>query len=295
MLLGAFMRSDAFSRCHPAVNFIFFAGAIGFGVVIQHPAYILLGFLCAGAYACLLSPEKGLKTLLMLLPVVAFISLINPLFNHQGEHVLFTLFSNPWTLEAMVYGLAVGGIFAVMMLWFFCYSAVMTSDKFLCLFGSRIPALSLLLTMVLRMVPALTRKGRQFLHARRCLGKGAGEGSSFREKLTDGMGIVSAMTDWALEGSIVTADSMAARGYGSARRTSFRLYRFTRRDALLTAVMAALAVCVIAFGGTDAAYTPVFTADSPTWALAAYAAFLLIPMILNGKEALLWHISRSKI
>ena len=73
------------------------------------------------------------------------------------------------------------------------------------------------------------------------------------------------------------------------------LYRFTRRDALLTAVMAALAVCVIAFGGTGAAYTPVFTADSPTWALAAYAAFLLIPMILNGKEALLWHISRSKI
>ena len=31
-------RYDGFSDCHPAVNFLFFVGAIGFGVVIQHPA-----------------------------------------------------------------------------------------------------------------------------------------------------------------------------------------------------------------------------------------------------------------
>ena len=34
-------RYDGFSDCHPAVNFLFFVGAIGFGVVIQHPAYVL--------------------------------------------------------------------------------------------------------------------------------------------------------------------------------------------------------------------------------------------------------------
>ena len=72
------MRSDAFSKCHPLVNFIFFVGAIGFGVVIQHPAYIAVGVLCAGCYACLLSPRKGWKTVLGLVPVVLFVAAINP-------------------------------------------------------------------------------------------------------------------------------------------------------------------------------------------------------------------------
>ena len=34
------MSTDVFSKRHPMVNFIFFLGAIGFGVVIQHPTYL---------------------------------------------------------------------------------------------------------------------------------------------------------------------------------------------------------------------------------------------------------------
>ena len=41
------MERDAFSRYHPAVNFIWFAGAIGFGVVLQHPAYLLAALCCS--------------------------------------------------------------------------------------------------------------------------------------------------------------------------------------------------------------------------------------------------------
>ena len=289
------MRSDAFSKCHPLVNFIFFVGAIGFGVVIQHPAYIAVGVLCAGCYACLLSPRKGWKTVLGLVPVVLFVAAINPLFNHAGEKVLFFLFGNPYTVEALVHGLAVGGIFAVMMLWFFCYSAVLTSDKFMCRFGSLSPALSLLLTMVLRLIPNLAGKARQLLGARKSIGKGAGDASSKKEKLSDGMNILSALTDWALEGSIVTADSMRARGYGSAKRTSFRIYRFTLRDLVLLAAIFGLAAAILILGGTNAAYTPAFSADTPTWGLAAYGLLLLIPILLDGKEALAWRISRSKI
>ena len=42
------MTHDAFSRCHPAVNFLFFVAAIGCGMVIQHPAYILAGVVSGG-------------------------------------------------------------------------------------------------------------------------------------------------------------------------------------------------------------------------------------------------------
>ena len=54
------MGTDAFSKRHPLVNFLFFAGAIGFGVVIQHPAYIGCSILSAMLYLILLKGRKGL-------------------------------------------------------------------------------------------------------------------------------------------------------------------------------------------------------------------------------------------
>ena len=179
------MNRDAFSRCHPLVNFLFFLGAIGFGVVIQHPIYIAASAAAAGAYYLLLQPKTGWKLVAGMVPMFVFITAINPFFNTQGQQVLFMAFGRPYCLEALYYGMAVAGIFVVMMLWFACYSLVLTSDKFMCLFGSRIPALSLLLTMVLRMIPNLMRKARQLLGSRRSIGKGAAKESSRREKLQD--------------------------------------------------------------------------------------------------------------
>ena len=288
-------KRDAFSQCHPLVNFLFFVGAIGFGVVIQHPAYIALGCLGAAAYYLLLIPGKAWKTVVAMVPVFIFVAAINPLFNHEGEYILFLAFGNPYTLEALCYGMAVAGILVVMLLWFCSYSLVLTSDKFICLFGSVIPSLSLLLTMVLRMIPSLVRKAKMISGSRDAIGKGLAANAKNKEKLQNGAAVLSSLTDWALEGSVVTADSMRARGYGTARRTSFMIYRMTARDICLLGVMLLLAAATIFFGGFDAAYTPALSIAPVTWGLAAYGLFLGLPIILNVKEAITWHISISRI
>ena len=286
---------DAFSKCHPAVNFLFFVGAIAFGVLIQHPVYLAAGILCGCVYYLLLNGRKGGKLLLALLPLFLFLTFINPLFNTRGDTVLFLFFGKPYTLEALIYGAVVAGIFVDMILWFGCYNKVLTSDKFTSLFGNLIPALSLLLVMVLRLIPSFIRKARQITGARSSIGKGAGETSTGREKVMDGMTILSALTDWALEGSVVTADSMRARGYGAARRTSFRIYRMTSRDWELLGLSLVLAVIVILAGGTAAAYTPELYIAPFSWGFVAYCAYLLIPTALHIKEAFQWHILRSRI
>ena len=288
-------KRDAFSQCHPLVNFLFFVGAIGFGVVIQHPAYIALGCLGAAAYYLWLLPGKAWKTVLGMVPVFLFVAAINPLFNHEGEQVLFLVFGNPYTLEALCYGMAVAGILVVMLLWFCSYSLVLTSDKFICLFGSVIPSLSLLLTMVLRMIPSLVRKAKAITGSRDAIGKGLAVNAKNKEKLQNGAAVLSALTDWALEGSVITADSMRSRGYGTARRTSFMIYRLTGRDYVLLAAMLLLAAATLFFGGFDAAYTPALSVFPVTWGLAAYGLFLGLPIILNVKEAIAWHISISRI
>ena len=290
-----FLCRDAFSKCHPLTNFVYLAFAIGFCVVIQHPMYLCASCVGASVYYLLLNGRKGMKILLGLLPVFIFLSGVNPLFNTYGQHVLFYVFGRPYTLEALWYGMVIAGMFVAMMLWFGCYSAVLTSDKFVCLFGKLIPSLSLLLVMVLRMIPNLMRKARQITGARKCIGKGAGETSRLLEKVEDGMNVLSALTDWALEGSIVTADSMRARGYSSAKRTSFQLYRMTPMDWSLLTVSAVLAILVVFAGGTEASFTPVLDIAPVNWGFGAYCVFLLIPPLMHIKEAIQWHISISRI
>ena len=289
---------DAFSKYHPAVNFLFFVGAIGMSVVIQHPAYLLAGIVTGAIYYLLLHGRKGWKTILGLLPMFVVLTGINPLFNLLGATPLFYLGSRPYTLEAMLYGAVIAGMFVIMMLWFGCYNKVLTSDKFTSLFGSLIPAVSLVLVMVFRMVPNFIRKTHQIIGARKSIGKGLGENAATKEKLQDGGTVLGALTSWALEGSVVTGDSMRARGYGTAKRSSFMIYRMTKTDWSLLGVMLGLMGGVIAAacaGQFSAIFVPSVELAPVSWGLAAYTCYLLIPSALHVKEAIQWHISRSKI
>lgn len=292
---GVFLSNDAFSKCHPLTNFIFFLCAIGFAAVVQHPAYLAAGCLWGGIYYVLLKGKKGLAFLLALIPLFFLLSMFNSLFNTMGKTVLFVLFGHPFSLEALCHGMAVSGILIAMLIWFGCYSVVLTSDKFVCLFGSLIPSLSLLLVMILRLIPNLMRRGAQILDVRRSIGKGAGEGSGTKEKLLDGMNVLSAMTDWALEGGIVTADSMRSRGYGCAKRTSFQLYRITAQDVFLLILMALLVTMTLLSNGTAAQFTPSMEITPINGGFYTYCLLLAIPTILQGKETLQWHISISRI
>ena len=165
---------DVFSRCHPAVNFLFFVAAIVLTVVLFHPAYLLVSLLCGAGYYAVLRRKRCGKTFLFLLCAMVLVAAVNPLFNTLGQTQLFTLFGRPYTWEALCYGGCTGLMFAAVSLWFLCGGIVMTSDKFTSLFGAVIPAISLVLVMVLRLVPAYWRKGRQIAGARRCIGRSAG-------------------------------------------------------------------------------------------------------------------------
>ena len=292
------IMTDAFSKCHPAVNFLFFAGAIGASAMILHPAYLLAGVLTGAAYCLLLNGHRGWKMILGFIPFFLFLTAINPLFNTYGETPLFYLLDRPYTLEALCYGAALAASFIQMILWFGCYNKVLTGDKFTSLFGNLIPSLSLLLVMVFRMVPNLMRKAVQFTGARKSIGKGAGENAAIKEKLSDSMTVLGALTSWALEGSVVTGDSMRSRGYGAAKRSSFMIYRMTAADRCLLSLMPVLLAGIIAaacYGQTAATYTPDFLIAPLSWGIVPYTIYLLIPIALHTKEAIRWHISKSRL
>lgn len=295
------MTNSGFSSYHPAVNFLFFAAVLLFSMFFLHPVFFGISFVCSLAYAVRLNGVRAVKfSLLGLLPMMLLVALINPAFNHDGVTVLVYVNDNPITLEAVCYGLAAAVMFASVLLWFSCYNAVMTSDKFLSLFGRVIPALSMLLSMCLRFVPRFKAQARVIAQAQRCVGRDPGAGSLLR-RAKNGMQILSILTTWALENAVDTADSMKARGYGLKGRTSFSLYRFDRRDT--AAFLGLLSLLVLVFAGAalgenSMQYFPRLVQKEVTGLsaviYAGYALLCLTPLILDGKEALKWRRLLSK-
>ena len=292
------MQQDAFGRCHPVVNILFYIGAIVLSAVVQHPVFLAAALVCGGAYYLLLAGKKAAGQMALLLPFGLLIALVNPVFNTRGQTVLFMLFGRPYTAQALLYGAIVAGILLAMLIWFGSYNRIMTGDKFTSLFANLAPSISLLLVMIFRLVPNLLRKISQIAGARRSIGKGAGEGAGTREKLKDGTTVLSAVTTWALEGSLVTGDSMRSRGYGCGKRSSFQIYWMTLREWVLLALELLLLGAVItggALGQFTAEFLPVYKAAPLSWGLAAYCAFLLIPIALHLWDAITWRLAVRKV
>ena len=248
---------DAFSRCHPSINFFYFVLVLGFTMFVQHPAFLVISFVSATAYGIwLCGAAKILKiNFLFTLPMLVIVALLNPLFNHYGVTPLLYLESsgNTVTLEAMVYGVVLGCVLFIVMLWFACYNRVMTSDKFIYLFGRIIPAISLLLSMALRFVPHFAAQLKVIRNGQKCVGMDVKDGN-LREKARHGLNILSILVTWALENAIETADSMRSRGYGLKGRTAFSIYRFTGRDRFLLGWLGALAAVCLYGCGRGAAF-----------------------------------------
>ena len=171
MRSGINMKRDAFSDCHPAVNFLFYIGALVMGMCFVHPAFLFCSLVLAFAYYAEVK-KGGIRFSLGMLGILAVVAVINPVFNTQGETVLFTwLGDRPYTLEALCYGIATGAMLVTILTWFATYHEVMTSDKFLYCFGRFAPSVTLILTMVLRLVPSFQKRSDQIAGARRCIGK----------------------------------------------------------------------------------------------------------------------------
>ena len=125
----------------------------------MHPVFLGISLVGSIAYSMLLNGRRAVKfNFFYMIPMLLLIALINPIFSHEGATVLFYFQDTSITLESLLYGIAAAVMFVSVIIWFSCYNAVMTSDKFIYLFGKAIPSLSLIFSMVLRFIPMLKER-----------------------------------------------------------------------------------------------------------------------------------------
>ncbi len=289
-------NKDTFSGCHPVVNFLFFALVLVFAMIITHPIFLGISLVSAITYCVWLKGKKGvLFTVKYMLPLAMLTAVLNPTFSHEGVTILLYLPSgNPLTLESILFGLGAAGMLIAVILWFSCYSEVMTSDKFVYLFGRVIPALSLVLSMTLRFVPKFNAQIKVVAESQRSIGRSTSDGGLIR-RLRNGVTIFSIMVTWSLENAIETADSMRGRGYGLPGRTAFSIYRFDERDKT---VLTWLLFCGVFLGagaiagGMSWRYYPstkgVEINLMTVLFMVGYLALCMTPVILNIAADIKW-------
>jgi len=290
------MHRDSFSGYHPILNFIFFALVLVVSMFVMHPVYLGVSFAGALLYALKLQGKKALGfSLKFMLPMMLIAALVNAAFNHQGATILLYLPSgNPLTLESILHGLNMALMLGAVMLWFVCFSAVITSDKFVYLFGRIIPALSLILSMILRFVPAFMAQFRSVSEAQRCVGRDISTGK-LTTRIRNAITVFSIMVTWCLENAIETADSMKSRGYGLPGRTAYSIYRFDKRDkkTLLWLIFCTLGLLVGGLlGGMAFRFYPTIRGAGLTlWTLIPAGIFLalcLTPVFMDLWEVRKW-------
>lgn len=290
----------ALDDLHPLCLLIYFVCAMLPAMLSLHP--LLLCSSLAGSMALLLMRGNfgRLRTHALYCLLLAMAALINPLFYHDGVTVLLFINSRPFTLEALLYGLAAGGMILCSIYWFRSFSHLMTSDQLLYLMGRLSPHLALITAMALRFVPLFSQQARRIHTAQQGLGLYRDE--NFPDALRGRVREFSILTTWALENGVTTADSMAARGYGTGRRTSYCIYRFGGHDALYlgaTLLLAAPTFIALFTGALSYSYYPALSPLHSTFlghiSLIAYAALCFLPTLMEGGNRIRWRCLRSAI
>lgn len=286
---------------HPLVASVYFLSVILIAVFIWNPVIQLITIICGIAYSVILtSPRACLSSLKLYIPMFLLITAINPLFSKEGETVLFFLNDSPITLEAFFYGAAIASAVIGVAFICKCMNEVITEDKLIYLFAKNFPRLSLALSSSLRFIPLLKRQARQISRAQR--GVGLYSSNSYTDKAGAAAAVFSVVITRGLEGALDASASMNARGYGTKKRSSFTIFRFTYRDALFLlfiTVLIGILLTSIALGYADFNYYPVISSpDTSAPALIMYAAYFILaflPIIIELKEYIKWKSCVSKI
>ena len=282
------MAKGLFATYHPAVCMLFFLAAICFSFCSMQPMYIIITCVMAGVYVVFLKGGRALaRSFLLFVPLVAFIAILNALFNSTGATVIWRYGILNVTLEGLFYGLVIAGMLIAVLLWFSCYNEVMTEDKFTYLFGRAVPTLSLMVSMVSRWVPRMASRGRSIYDSQEALI--GGYDTTKRGAISRGLRMATVLAGLGMEDSIQTSDSMRARGYGTARRTSYARYRWHARERVVLVVLIVLAVVnavgmVMGTMGFDY-YPTIVGLRFVWWGYATYALMLALPLLVELERA----------
>ena len=286
---------DRFSRMHPVLEFTFFICAFLLSVSLSNPIFVLPALVLGIVYDFMLRGREAFSVFKLTLAIVFVVSLFNFIFAHYGVTLLFQIKDTRFTFEALFYGIYQGVMLSAMLIWFGIFSGNVDSEKVIYIFRFA-PKCALIFSMVLGFIPRFRTKLDDIRSARLglCGGKRV---DGKKARLKDGINDLSALVTYSLESSIITSDSMQARGY-NPHAVRYSRYKMTAGDIILTAftlfvfiyVMYAKISGRITFIMNPEIYSKTFDIS----AMVLYCMLFFLPIAVDLFEEIRWKISALK-
>ncbi|MBQ6380104.1 MAG: hypothetical protein IJJ41_00695 [Clostridia bacterium] len=259
------MKKLHFTALHPGAFLIYFTELL-ITCFYSEIAGLAVIFVFLFAFSLL---QKKARMILWALPLALFMLVLNPIFYHGGQTVLFTLWDFNFTWEAIENGIYSALLILCTMLAFSMLGTGLGEERFLYIFGRFFPKTALMVSMIFKHFDLLGKSYTQTKNMAKMNGIYDNDKSLWQKLKTNSV-IFEAFTGAALEGSIDTALSLSAKGYYSKKKTRITSYRFHVSDFVFIAVTTTIFVFVF--------FKPLYIC------LPATAVLFLIPILLGRSE-----------
>lgn len=285
---------DRFSKTHPTFQFVFFVCVFVLIVSVYNPVFAGTSLLCGVLYDFILRRKETFKSLGFVLAIILVVSLFNMLFAHYGVDVLFTIKGVEFTFQSLFYGVYQGVMLGAFLVWFGLFSRIVDSEKVIYLFRFA-PKLALLFSMVLGFIPRFTKKLNDIEDAQ--LGLNPKEYQTKKERFKQGVSNLSALVTYSFESSVITSNSMEARGY-SPKAVRPSRYKMKAVDVVLIVATLGLSAYVIyskVSEKTSFVFEPKTYFESfDVLAVILFTVLCLAPVIIDLVEGIKWKLSAQK-
>ncbi|MGZ8632738.1 MAG: energy-coupling factor transporter transmembrane component T family protein [Solirubrobacteraceae bacterium] len=211
-------------------------------LAFEHP--LVLGAVAASALCAAAAAGVGrevARSARYMLPLALVVAIVNALVVRDGLTVFARLGDVPpfgqvdLTVEALVYGLVLGGRVLVIILCCALFTTSVDPDELLRVFRRRSFRSTLTAALATRLVPVLMRDGRRMADAHAC-----------RPRPGPRITVLRAVATNALDRAVDVAATLEVRGYGAARGARLERTPWSRHDLAFAAAAGVLAVLLVA-------------------------------------------------
>ncbi|MBS5116082.1 MAG: hypothetical protein KHY88_10425 [Erysipelotrichaceae bacterium] len=221
---------------HPLSLFIYFISVLMIVLINQTPLGIFFSFIVAMGvliwYRFL--SFKQVKHYFILWLLITF---INPLIVLKGATVLFYIGMQPYTLEALYYGMVYGLLIVSIFLWSQILNQCINTYHVTYLLSRFFPTLGLLFSMVLRLIPKFKRQYTHVNQMQKMM-------HPHQPKHFWQFQTLLIMMTWLFESSLTLLQSMNARKYQS-KRTHFHLFKWKVADTMFVLIVILLTLMIL--------------------------------------------------
>ena len=160
------MKPTAFDSLHPTLALVYFAVALVLAMAAPHPTLLALSFAIAALYGMWLRGGRAVaRSFAWQLPLLAVIVAVNPLFSSTGTTELFRIGTQAVYAEGYANAATMALLLLCVMQWFANADAVLGSDKIMGTLGGILPTISLMISMIMRLIPQFVRRGHAISNA----------------------------------------------------------------------------------------------------------------------------------